>query len=138
MRSHVSEAVIERVLVQPMVRGVGEVLLGYRVDPQVGPIVLLAAGGVLTEIYRDRSVRLAPVDLDIAQEMIAEVRALKALAGYRGKPKGDLAALAQAIVGVSRLAALTGLRVAEFEANPLMVLAEGQGVLAVDALARLA
>ena len=61
----------------------------------VGPLVMVAAGGILTEIYRDRSLRLAPVDLAIAQEMIAEVRGLAALAGFRGRPKGDLDALAR-------------------------------------------
>ena len=65
---------------------------------------MVAAGGVLTEIYRDRSLRLAPVDLATAHEMIAEVRGLMPLAGYRGKPKGDLDALAHAIVALSRLA----------------------------------
>ena len=54
---------IDRVLVQPMVAGLGEVLIGYRVDPDVGPLVMVAAGGVYTEIYADRSLRLAPVDL---------------------------------------------------------------------------
>ncbi len=53
---------VERVLVQEMATGIGEALVGYRRDAQVGPIVMLAAGGVLTEIYRDRSLRLAPVD----------------------------------------------------------------------------
>src|SRR5581483_3711210 len=52
---------VKRVLVQPMVHGLGEVLIGYRNDPDVGPMVMLAAGGVLAEIYRDRSLRLAPV-----------------------------------------------------------------------------
>ena len=94
----------ERVLVQPMLSGLGEVLVGYRVDRDVGPLVLAAAGGVLTEIARDRSLRLAPVDLDTAREMIAEVRGLIPLTGYRGKPKGDLDALAQTIVALSQLA----------------------------------
>ena len=97
------EARVARVLVQPMVSGLGEVLLGYRVDRDVGPLVMVAAGGVLTEIERDRSLRLAPVDLAAAHEMIAEVRGLIALTGYRGKSKGDLAALADAIVALSRL-----------------------------------
>jgi acyl-CoA synthetase (NDP forming) len=126
----------DRVLVQAMTRPLGEVLLGYRRDPQVGPIILLAAGGILTEIYRDRSVRLAPIDYQGACEMIAEVRALRALEGYRGKPRGDMEALAAAIVAVSRLAERGD--VAECEINPLMVLAEGQGVMAVDAVIRLA
>lgn len=125
----------DRVLVQAMAKPLGEVLVGFRRDPQVGPIVLLAAGGVMTEIYRDRSVRLAPVDGDAAREMIAEVRALRALEGYRGKPRGDMEALASAIVALSRLAERGD--VAECEVNPLMVLAEGQGVMAVDAVVRL-
>lgn len=129
---------VDRVLAQSMVQGVGEVLIGYRVDAQVGPLVLLAAGGVLTEIYRDRSMRMAPVDLETAQDMITEVRALQALAGYRGKPPGDLAALAAAIVALSELALLDDIQVAEAEINPLIVHSTGHGVTAVDALVRLA
>jgi acetate---CoA ligase (ADP-forming) len=127
---------VERVLVQQMVPGLGEVLIGYRIDPDVGPIVLVAAGGVLTEIERDRSLRLAPVDRAIAHEMLAEVRGLKMLTGYRGKPAGDLDALAQAIVALSQFAHDPA--IAEAEINPLIVLPAGQGVIAVDALVRLA
>jgi acyl-CoA synthetase (NDP forming) len=127
-----------RVLVQPMTAGLGEVLIGYRVDGDVGPTVLLAAGGVLAEIHRDRALRLAPIDMDDAREMIAEVKALKALAGYRGKPRGDLDALAKALVALSQLAVKDGPAVAEAEINPLMVRGEGDGVVAVDALVRMA
>jgi acyl-CoA synthetase (NDP forming) len=126
----------DRVLVQPMISGIGEVLIGYRVDRDVGPLIMVAAGGVLAEIERDRSLRLAPVDLATAREMIAQVRGLIALSGYRGKPKGDLEALAQAIVALSRLADDAG--VAETEINPLIVRAAGEGVIAVDALVKLA
>jgi acyl-CoA synthetase (NDP forming) len=133
-----SGTTVERVLAQSMAQGLGEVLIGYRIDAQVGPLVMLAAGGVLTEIYRDRSMRMAPVDLDTARDMIGEVRALQALAGYRGKPPGDLEALAAAIVALSGLALLDDLRVAEAEINPLIVGGVGQGVTAVDALVRLA
>jgi acyl-CoA synthetase (NDP forming) len=129
---------VERILVQPMVHGIGEVLIGYRVDAQVGPIVMLAAGGVLTEIYRDRALRLAPIDRTTAFEMIDEVRALRALAGYRGKPRGDLDALADTLVALSQLATRPALRVLEAEINPLIVRAEGEGVVPVDALVRVA
>src|SRR5262249_49406983 len=64
---------VERMLVQPMVAGVGEVLVGYRVDPDVGPLIMVAMGGIFAEVYRDRGLRLAPVDLATAREMIAEV-----------------------------------------------------------------
>jgi len=99
---------------------------------------MVAAGGALTEIFRDRSLRLAPVDLAEAQAMIGEVQRLKTLAGFRGRPAGDVAALAQAIVALSRLAEMEEPMVAEAEINPLIVKPQGQGVVAVDALVKLA
>jgi len=127
---------VKQVLVQAMSRGLGEVLVGLRRDPDVGPLVMLAAGGVLTEIYRDRAMRLAPVSVESAREMVSEVQALKALAGYRGRPEGDLEAVAQAVAAFSKLALLSDNVVLEAEMNPLMVLPKGQGVVAVDALVR--
>jgi acyl-CoA synthetase (NDP forming) len=127
---------VDRVLVQPMASGLGEVLLGYRVDRDVGALIMVAAGGVLTEIARDRSLRLAPIDLATAHEMIGEVRSLIALAGYRGRPAGDLDALAHAIVALSRLA--DDASITEAEINPLIVRPAGEGVVAVDALVKLA
>ena len=126
----------ERVLVQPMLIGLGEALVGYRVDRDVGPLVMVAAGGVLTEIARDRSLKLAPVDFAMARDMIAEVRGLIPLSGYRGRPKGDLDALAQAIVALSQLA--DDPTIVEAEINPLIVRSAGEGVVAVDALVKLA
>jgi acyl-CoA synthetase (NDP forming) len=128
---------VDRVLVQPMISGLGEVLIGYRVDRDVGPLVMAAAGGIFTEIDRDRSLRLAPVDLATAHQMISEVRALTRLAGYRGLPVGDLAALAQAIVALSRLAVMDGPAILEAEINPLIVRPAGLGVVAVDTLVKL-
>jgi acyl-CoA synthetase (NDP forming) len=125
---------MDRVLVAPMMSGVGEALVGYRVDRDVGPLVMVAVGGIYTEIYRDRSLRLAPVDLATAREMIAEVRGFAALAGYRGKQAGDLDALAQAIIALSRLAGDAS--IVEAEINPLIVRPAGKGVVAVDALVR--
>ena len=128
-------ASLARVLVQPMLSGLGEVLVGYRVDRDVGPLIMVAAGGIWAETLRDRSLRLAPVDLDAAREMIFELRSLLPLAGDRGRPKGDLDALARAIVALSRLA--DNAQVAEAEINPLIVRPAGEGVVAVDALVKL-
>jgi succinyl-CoA synthetase beta subunit len=124
----------DRVLVAPMTAGIGEALVGYRVDREVGPLIMVAAGGVYTEIYRDRSLRLAPVDLATAHAMIGEVKAFAMLKGFRGKPAGDLDALAKAIVALSQLALQNDPAVAEAEVNPLIVRADG--VVAVDALVK--
>ena len=124
---------VERFLIEEMVSGVGEVLIGYRRDPQVGPIVVLAPGGVLAEVYGDTSIRMAPISLHDAEQMIAEVKGLAPLRGYRNLPKGDLNALAQALVDLSQLA--NGkTSPAEAEINPLIVRGEGEGVVAVDGL----
>jgi succinyl-CoA synthetase beta subunit len=132
--SHRPDLASPPILVEPMLTGQAEVLVGYRVDRQAGPIVLVAAGGELAEMYADRSLRLAPVDLATAREMISEVRSLHVLAGYRGRPPADSDALAQAIVRLSNLALDT--KVTELEINPLLVRGIGQGVIAVDALVR--
>lgn len=126
------DARIDGIQVQAMERGLAEVLVGYRRDPQVGPTVTVGAGGVLTEIYRDFAVRLAPVDLATAREMIDEVRGLAPIRGYRSLPRGDLDALARTIEAVSSLAAIDTPRVLEAEINPIVVKADGQGVVALD------
>jgi acyl-CoA synthetase (NDP forming) len=125
---------IEGLLVQEMHQGVAEVIVGFKRDPEVGPIVVLGTGGTLAEIYHDISVRIAPVDLDTAHAMISEVKGLAVIRGYRNLPDGDVAALADAIVKISRLASVTGGRVLEAEINPLIVRHKGKGVIAVDGL----
>jgi acetate---CoA ligase (ADP-forming) len=134
LAAHAPGVPCDQVLVQPMCKGLAEVLLGYRVDPEAGPIVMLAAGGMWAEVARDRSLRLAPVSLAAAREMIGEVRALRTLAGLRGRPRGDLDALAHTIERLSRLGDGSHPDILEAEVNPLLVLDEGHGVLAVDAL----
>jgi acetate---CoA ligase (ADP-forming) len=138
VRANVARArpdlVLDRMLVQSMVDGVGEVLIGFRRDGDVGPIVVLAAGGVLAELGGEPSLRLAPVTLAQAEAMIAELPALRALAGYRGRTKGDLNAVAQALVALSSFASEPD--VIEVEINPLIVREAGRGAAAVDALMR--
>jgi len=126
-------AKVNGVLVQRMEKGLAEVILGYKRDPQVGPVVVLGVGGVLAEIYRDLALRLAPVTEEEAGRMIEEVKGLAVIRGYRGLPRGDTAALARAVSAFSGLAHLDR-RVAEAEINPLIVKREGEGVVAVDGL----
>ncbi|HEV7819913.1 MAG TPA: acetate--CoA ligase family protein, partial [Burkholderiales bacterium] len=120
--------------VQRMEKGLAEVILGFRRDPQVGPVVVLGAGGVLAEIYKDIALRLAPVGLATARAMVEEVRGLALIRGYRGLPRGDCEALAHAVVAMSQLAAIEGRTIEQAEINPLIVKGEGQGVVAVDGL----
>ncbi|MEK7876269.1 MAG: acetate--CoA ligase family protein [Pseudomonadota bacterium] len=128
------DAQISGILVQRLEKGLVEVILGFRRDPQVGPVVVLGVGGVLAEIYKDIAIRLAPVSIETAHAMVEEVRGLAVIRGYRGLPRGDCAALAQAVAAMSQLALLEGRSVAEAEINPLIVKHEGEGVVAVDGL----
>jgi len=126
------QARIDGVIAASMQTGLGEAILGYRHDVQVGPLVLVGAGGTLAEVYRDFALRIAPVSLEEAREMVAEVRGFASLAGLRNAPRGDLEALARAVVAFSRL--VTRPEVVEAEINPLLVKAAGEGVVGVDAL----
>ena len=132
-REHPS-ARIEGVLVAPMQRGLAEVILGFRRDPEVGPVVMLGMGGVLAELKRSFCVRLAPASLETAREMIAALPELRMLQGFRNLPRGDVEALARAIRALSLLACLPPEAVSEAEINPLIIRAEGQGAVAVDGL----
>ena len=125
---------IDGVLVQRMQRGLAEVIVGYRRDPEVGPVVLLGMGGVIAELKRSYSIRLAPVSPATAMEMIDEVAELAILRGFRNLPRGDCGALAGAIRAMSLLACLKSRVVNEAEINPLIVKGEGSGVVAVDGL----
>jgi acyl-CoA synthetase (NDP forming) len=132
--AHHPGARIDGIEVQYMERGLMEVLLGYRRDPNVGPTITLSVGGVLTELYRDFATRLAPVTPAGARLMVKEVRAMAAICGFRNLPRGDVDALVEAIVALSRLALVTQPLVLEAEINPVIVRADGRGVVAVDVL----
>jgi acyl-CoA synthetase (NDP forming) len=134
---HLPDVAPAGVLVQALHRGLGEAIVGFHDDPQAGPVVMVGMGGLLAEVYRDVAVRLAPVTLDAARAMVAEVRGFAALRGARGQPRGDLEALAQTIVALSSLAGDAGAAVRGAEINPVLVLPEGRGVVAVDGLIHL-
>ena len=119
-------------LLQKMETGISEIILGYRVDELVGPIVVIGSGGVLSEIYDDKSVRIAPVDFKEAKKMINEVKSLVTITGYRGLPRADINILAKAIVDMSQLASIKAIK--EAEINPVLIKEGHEGVVAVDGL----
>jgi acyl-CoA synthetase (NDP forming) len=110
-----------------------ELAVGIAPDPDLGPLIVVGAGGVLVESLADRAVALPPVDERTARQMIGELRVHKLLSGVRGAPPADLAAVARAIAGVSELAVDLGDRLLALDVNPLIC--GPDGAVAVDALA---
>jgi succinyl-CoA synthetase beta subunit len=125
---------VDGVLVSPMVTGAVETIVGVNRDPVFGPVVMFGLGGIFVEVMKDVAFRLAPFDEATAAAMIREIRGFPLLDGARGRPKADIAALAKALADVSRFAAAAGDSLESLDINPLAVLPEGQGVLALDAL----
>jgi acyl-CoA synthetase (NDP forming)/RimJ/RimL family protein N-acetyltransferase len=123
-----------RVLIQPMITGGTEVIIGVAQEPVFGPLVVFGLGGVATDVLADRAARLAPLTDSDADELIRSIRSAPLLLGYRGAQPADLAALRETLLRVSRLADDLP-EVAELDLNP--VIARPDGVSAVDARIRL-
>jgi acetate---CoA ligase (ADP-forming) len=130
-RKHSKKAHIDGFLVQEMVDGV-EAILGARVDPLYGPILVVGSGGVLVELARDAALRLLPVGASEVREMIGGLKLKTLLKGFRGKPAADEAALVKTAVGLARFFVDHRDRLADIEINPLIVRARGKGAVAVD------
>lgn len=118
-------------VVEPMAPdGIAEVIIGGKRDPQFGPTVLFGLGGTFVEVFKDVSLRVAPVDHSMALKMIREIKGYTILKGFRGKQGADLDALAHVIMSVSRIM-MTREDVLELDVNP--VIAYEKGAVAVDA-----
>ncbi|KMO16294.1 acetate--CoA ligase family protein [Methylobacterium platani] len=130
---HAPDAAIEGVLLERMAPGGVEVIVSVLRDPAVGPVVTVGAGGTQAEIWRDTVHRIAPVDEGEAAAMLGELRSFPLLAGFRGAPPADAAALAHLVARLSRLAVASP-RIAELELNPVIVHPEGRGCTIADAL----
>jgi acyl-CoA synthetase (NDP forming) len=126
-----------RVLVAPMVRGIHEFMLGVAVDPVFGPIVMMGEGGTLVELRRDTVSLLAPFSEEEALSALRCLRIAPLFDGYRERPALDLEALARAAVALGDFAWRNRERLRSVDMNPVMALARGHGVLAVDAVLEL-
>lgn len=134
-RRHADPEKIEGILVQRMVAGaVAEALVGVVRDDTFGPVVVFGLGGVFVELLRDRAIGIPPLSSSEAQTMISKTKAARLLGGFRGSKSGDVEALANAIVCMGRIAEDWKDRITAIDINPLLVLPEGQGVIAVDGL----
>ena len=122
------------VLVQRMIRGGAELVLGARRDPTFGPVVMVGLGGVFIEYLDDVALARAPVTSGRARRMLTSLRAFPLLNGARGRSPVDQDAVVDAIVKLSHLAVAGRERVSEIDVNPLIALPGGRGVVAVDGL----
>lgn len=134
---HAPHARLRGVLVTPMLSGGVECLIGVTRDRVFGPVAMVALGGVFVEVLRDTALRLCPFGEADAMEMIRSLRGFPLLDGARRRPKADVAALAAALSRLSRFAAGAGPRLVGVEVNPILVLPEGQGAVALDAVVTL-
>ena len=132
VRSKAPDARIDGVLISPMINDGIDCILGAKLDPVFGPIVLFGLGGIFTEIMNDVAFRRAPFDVETAREMIDELRGSALLTGARGKPAMDLDTLAVTISKLSLFAAANIDHVESVEINPLR--AHAKGCIALDAL----
>ncbi len=126
------------VLVEEMIcDGMAEVLVGVSVDPQFGQLLVLGAGGVLTEVLRDSVTLLPPFTAEAIAAALGRLRMARLLDGYRGRPAGDVAALVQTALACTRYAHANLEHLVELDLNPVIVRPRGLGAVAVDALIRL-
>jgi acetyltransferase len=133
-RRYAPEARIEGILVQEMVTGGQEMLLGMARDVTFGPVLTLGFGGIHVEVLRDVTFRLPPITAGEAERMLEELRLAPMLRGVRGAPACDIPALADAVARFSWLLADLGEALEEVDVNPISVLPAGQGVRVLDAL----
>jgi acyl-CoA synthetase (NDP forming) len=123
---------IDGVLVSPMVTGGVECILGAKIDPVFGPIVMFGLGGVFAEALKDISLRRAPIGREDGRAMIDELKGSALLKGARGAPPADLDALASAIAALSRFAAANADIIESVEINPVRALSDS--IIGLDAL----
>jgi acetate---CoA ligase (ADP-forming) len=129
----------DTLLVEEMIAdGVAEILIGMTVDPQFGQVLVLGAGGVLTELLRDTVSLLPPFTAPAIESALKRLKVGKLLAGYRGKPPADVAALVETALACTRYAAANVDKLLELDINPVIVRPAGRGAVAVDALIRIA
>jgi len=135
--AHAMAGVANGYLVEKMAgRPVAEIIIGAMRDPVAGLVLTVGAGGILVELLEDSALIPLPASPDAISAAISGLKIRKLLAGYRGRPKGDIAALEQAVEAVAAYLVANAGDIEELDINPIMVMPEGEGVVAVDALVR--
>lgn len=131
---HAPEARIEGVLIARQLRGGIECILGIHRDPAFGPVAMVGLGGVFVEVMKDAAFHRCPFGADVAESMILSLKGAPLLQGARGRPKADVAALADMLSRLSMVAHQSTETLRSIDLNPVIVLQEGEGAFAVDAV----
>jgi acyl-CoA synthetase (NDP forming) len=131
---HAPTAMVEGILVAPMLEGGIELIAGISRDPVFGPVVMIGMGGIYAEVLHDVCVQVAPVSEQEALKMIRSLRLFPLLDGVRGQTPMDQQAAASLVAKLSEFACLYSDQVAEIDLNPILVRPRGQGVAVLDAL----
>jgi acyl-CoA synthetase (NDP forming) len=135
--AHAMAGVASGYLVEKMAgRPVAEIIIGALRDPVAGLVLTVGAGGILVELLEDSALITLPASAEAISKAIAGLKIKKLLDGYRGGPKGDIVALEQAVASVAAYLTANAADIDELDINPVMVLPEGEGAVAVDALIR--
>jgi len=128
---------MEGVLVQPMISGGVELMIGVTQDPLFGPLIGFGLGGIYVEILKDVCFRVTPITDRDAAEMVRSIKGYRLLEGYRGHPAADIAAIEDVLLRIARLVEEVP-QIAELDLNPIIALPPGRGCQIVDARIRVA
>ena len=123
---------ISGIVVQKMVPASRELIIGTKRDPSFGPVVLVGLGGIMVEVMKDVSMRLAPIDMGTAREMLGELAGSRILGRFRGMAAADLESAARVLVQVSWLMHHFP-QIQELDLNPVSLDDDGNGAVALDA-----
>ncbi|THB80548.1 MAG: CoA-binding protein, partial [Desulfobacteraceae bacterium] len=130
------DAVLDGVLVQKMVSGGVEVILGVNRDPKFGHAVMFGLGGIFVEVYKDVAFRLAPFGRNVARRMVKSIKGYPLLTGVRGNPPSDIEMLEKNLVSLRAMVDNHPM-IEELDINPLFVHPEGEGTTVADVIIKL-
>ncbi|MGM0771300.1 MAG: acetate--CoA ligase alpha subunit [Halobacteriota archaeon] len=131
VKRYMPNAVVSGVQIQKMVTGGKEVIIGMNRDVQFGPLLMFGLGGTYVEVLKDVSFSVAPIGKDVCKKMISSIKTYPLLTGVRGENPSDLGSITDTLCRISQLV-MDFPEILEFEINPLMVMPEGQGCVAMD------